>query len=1262
MRISLSRLFLSVILMMAFLAGSSQVKTNEAVLRRAATLHSEEHRVKREKLRALALEKGWDTLIKTKKGVISVLTGVDELGLPIYLTTDNNIASAATIGTNKLWSGGSLGLNLSGSGNNVKGKLAIWDGGKVRDTHVELTGRVQQKDNATEISDHATHVAGTMVASGVNPLAKGMAYGQQQLIAYSFNNGNDNGEMLAEASNLLVSNHSYGVGAGWNYNETQERWEFRGAEGANEDYKFGYYSSDAQLWDSIAYNAPYYLIVKSVGNNRDINGPPVGQPYWRYNAQGQMVNAGNRPAGISNNDGYDIIPTHGTAKNILTVGAVSQISSGYTRPEDVVMSSFSSWGPTDDGRIKPDVVANGVNVMSSTGVSNNSYDVYSGTSMATPSVSGSLLLLQEYYAQKNGGNFMRSATLKALAIHTADEAGTSAGPDYKYGWGLLNTAKAAEVIRNNDQSHLLEEHVLNNGETFTLPVVASGNGTIKVTICWTDVKGAVTPVASALNNNSKKLVNDLDVVIKRGATIYRPWVLSATVPGAAATRGINSVDNVEKIELTDAIPGETYTIEITHKGTLDRNVQAFSLVASGVGGQAYCTSQATNNAGAKIDSVSFSNIKNKNAAGCSGYSNFTNLIANVQPSQTIPFFVRINNCDGSTGSRFVKVFIDLNNDGDFSDAGENVATSSVINGSGDFATDITLPAGLQTGNYSIMRIVMEATGSAAGVTACGNYTEGETHDYRILVSAPSTDVGVVQLVSPSPNDCPSGQQYVTVRIRNFGTGNRTNIPVNVQVKDGATTVANMNATFRGTIAGGEDALFTFPNSFEADAGATYTIIAKTNLANDQQTSNDQLEEAVIMAAYSSAPNGTAVVCNNNVMLRVTPTSNDVYNWYTSATSTTPVATGANTSTSTVASTYYVAKNDILKVGPANKSAFPVGGYLQFDVNDQVRLIFTTQGPLTLDKARMYFGHPGKVQITLRRIQDFNYTNGSYNYFPAYDASYTIDAYATAPTEPNLNENVNDPNDLGGIFHLGIEVPVAGTWALIINSTGGASIFRNRDIASTNYPYTLPGVISLTGNGAVDGANVNYYKQWYYFFYDISVKNNVCPSSRTAVVPTTPVAPVITQNGNVLSSNLATGNQWYLNGSAIAGATGQEYTAVASGKYTAQINTGGCNLASNEINLILTALPNIDPSEINLTVSPNPSSGGAFNLQFETRTRANLEISLTNTLGQKVYQSQTPGFAGKYNEWIEPGRLAPGIYYLQITHDKKRYIRKLAVVN
>ena len=87
---------------------------------------------------------------------------------------------------------------------------------------------------------------------------------------------------------------------------------------------------ETQVWDSIAYNAPYYLIVKSVGNNRDVNGPAVGQPYYRPNATGVMIPAGNRPPGISNNDGYDIVPTYGTAKNILTIGAVYPIPGGYS--------------------------------------------------------------------------------------------------------------------------------------------------------------------------------------------------------------------------------------------------------------------------------------------------------------------------------------------------------------------------------------------------------------------------------------------------------------------------------------------------------------------------------------------------------------------------------------------------------------------------------------------------------------------------------------------------------------------------------------------------------------------------------------------------------------------------------------------------------------------------------------------------------------------------------------------------------------------
>ena len=92
-----------------------------------------------------------------------------------------------------------------------------------------------------------------------------MAYGLQGIIAYDFSG--DKAEVASEAANLLVSNHSYGTITGWNYNSSQSRWEFYGRSTDNEDYKFGYYSNDTQLLDSIAYNAPYYLYVKSAGNS-----------------------------------------------------------------------------------------------------------------------------------------------------------------------------------------------------------------------------------------------------------------------------------------------------------------------------------------------------------------------------------------------------------------------------------------------------------------------------------------------------------------------------------------------------------------------------------------------------------------------------------------------------------------------------------------------------------------------------------------------------------------------------------------------------------------------------------------------------------------------------------------------------------------------------------------------------------------------------------------------------------------------------------
>ncbi len=256
-----------------------------------------------------------------------------------------------------------------------------------------------------------------------------------------------------------------------------------------EAYGFGYYDVNAQLYDSIAYNAPHYLISVAAGNARGYNGPAVDSPYY-YNGNKKL----NRPATLKDNPTYTSVSNTADAKNILVVGAVSGIPAGYSSPNDVSIAYFSSWGPTNDGRIKPDIVADGVDVTSTWNTSNTAYSTQSGTSMATPNATGSLYLLQEYYEKLHPTVFMRSATLKGLAIHTADEAGTSPGPDYVYGWGLLNVLKGSSIITSsfNQQSDTIIESTLNSGSTYTYNITASGKGPLVATLVWTDITSGNT--------------------------------------------------------------------------------------------------------------------------------------------------------------------------------------------------------------------------------------------------------------------------------------------------------------------------------------------------------------------------------------------------------------------------------------------------------------------------------------------------------------------------------------------------------------------------------------------------------------------------------------------------------------------------------------------------------------------------------------------------------------------------------------------------
>ncbi|MES2376073.1 MAG: S8/S53 family peptidase [Bacteroidota bacterium] len=544
-----------------------------------------------------AEKKGWETHRKSPRGTSTVLVGLDTLGFPIYLQTCDDNISAITTATNTVQPGGALGLNLSGSSTFLSNKLAIWDEGIVFSAHNEFAGKtIKVPDGATNVLDHVTHVAGTLFAKGVLPQVKGMAFGLTTLQSYDFIN--DQAEMALAADRLLISNHSYGYEAGWSFNNVQNRWEWNGLPGDTVDYKFGFYSDDAMVYDEIAFNAPEYLIVQAAGNSHGETGPTVGNTYYGYASKTDptMVNKGPFTGDISSNNGYDVISGTANAKNILTVGAVNPSPTGPIT-STVQIAPFSSWGPTDDGRIKPDICGNGVNVLSTGRGAPNAYFSTSGTSAATPNVSGSLFLLQEYYALKNSGNFMRSATLKGLACHTAYDAGNP-GPDYIYGWGLLNMSRAAQTITDNGSKSLINEETLANGLVQTYTMEATNNEPLMATLTWTDPKGEPT-VYGVVNDHALKLVNDLDLRFTDGSATYSPWVLNPAKPAKNATTGDNIRDNIEQVYIANPIAGKTYTLTVSHKGKLTNGLQNYSLIVTGIQ-TAQFNGPATNNLYLKV--------------------------------------------------------------------------------------------------------------------------------------------------------------------------------------------------------------------------------------------------------------------------------------------------------------------------------------------------------------------------------------------------------------------------------------------------------------------------------------------------------------------------------------------------------------------------------------------------------------------------------------------------------------------------------------
>jgi subtilisin-like proprotein convertase family protein len=374
----------------------------------------------------------------------------------------------------------------------------------------------------------------------------------------------------AYASGARISSNSWGSGGG---------------------AAFGAYDADAQLYDSLVRDAQ----TGTSGNQ-------------------QMVEV--FAAGNDGEAGYATVTPPGTAKNVISVGASENVrpiggsdgcavpDSGADDAHDII--DFSSRGPTNDGRLKPDVVAPGTHV---TGASpqhpgyltdgdgtcneqfpagNTFYSLVSGTSQATPEVSGAAALVRDWYLREHGGGSAAPspALTKAILVNTAsDLVGGDDGkgstmanvPNTDQGWGRVHMGRVLDSTVRTYHDQAPADLLGASGGSVTHGYhVSDPAKPVKVTLAFTDAPGPTTGNA---------FVNDLDLVVDAGGRTFKGNVFAG---GLSRTGGnADPRDNVESVFLP---AGTTGRISVKVVGTSvggngvpnvgDATDQDFALVVS----------------------------------------------------------------------------------------------------------------------------------------------------------------------------------------------------------------------------------------------------------------------------------------------------------------------------------------------------------------------------------------------------------------------------------------------------------------------------------------------------------------------------------------------------------------------------------------------------------------------------------------------------------------------------------------------------------
>jgi len=588
-----------------------------------------------------------------------------------------------------------------------------------------------------------------------------------------------------------------------------------------------------------------------------------------------VIAAGN--SGLVSCTGYPqsfntVLRSYSSNKNALTVGATSH--RGRT-------TTFGSRGPVQDGRLKPDIATPGQSIRSNG--NNNDYVMISGTSMAAPAVAGAWALMVEAYRKQFNTN-PEAALLKAYLMNTANDIGNP-GPDYTFGYGMPDVACAVQALR---EARFHKEYITNGDfDEYTIQVPANA-AEVRVMLYWHDKEGVV--------GASKALVNDLQLTLKApNEIVYNPWILDPTPANVNndATRGVDNLNNVEQVTLSEEAPGEilpgTYTIRVTGaevpQGPQEYFV-VYEVLTNGVeltypvGGETFmpgsreffrwnAAGPGKNNVEVHYsinDGITWKEIPTNAEHVAEGYVDFA-FPGNIQ--HTNKGRVRVTTNGGSISSVNEYPF--------------NIMQQPTLETPQSCGGKIYLNWSDVKGAvaYEIMRL--DTFMKPLGVTNATSFiidnqptigeewysvrpiSETNHRGYRAiaqkavrnnLTCADLSDVRVKRIISPVSgtgreftNSSHSPNQLITIELENKGNTAESNFDISFAL-NGITLVTDQ---FTDTIQPGELAEFTFGLGKDFTAAGIHELTAKTALADDVNTANDAAPQAVALIQLANPP-------------------------------------------------------------------------------------------------------------------------------------------------------------------------------------------------------------------------------------------------------------------------------------------------------------------------------------------------------------------------------------------------------------------------